>query len=109
MAILITRTAVVPVWLIACALVVVFAAPSGMVATGLLLLTSGLAAAAILLLGKNAAYPSVSDGRPTIDVKRHNVTAAPRRPRRLFPKPADRLLSWPNSGFRNIGRGTKGG
>jgi hypothetical protein len=81
MAILITRTAVVPVWLLACALVVVLVSPSSMVATGLLLLSSGLAAAAILLLGKNAAQPSVSEQR----------------------------WPWPKSGFRNIGRGTKGG
>ena len=109
MAILITRTAVVPVWLLASALVVVFAAPSGLVAMGLLLLSSGLAAAAILLLGKNAAHPSVSASPPTIDVRPIGVTAVPRRLRPLVPKPADRLLSWPNSGFRNIGRGTKGG
>jgi hypothetical protein len=63
MAILITRTAVVPVWLLACAFVVIAAAPSGMVATALLLLSSGLAAAAVLLLGKNAAHPAVSEQR----------------------------------------------
>jgi hypothetical protein len=92
MAFLITRTAVVPVWFLASALVVVFAAPSGM-ATGLLLLTSGLAAAAFLLLGKTANYPSVSHRPSTIEMR----------------PSADRPRAWPNSGFRNIGRGTKGG
>ena len=93
MAILITRTAVVPVWLLACALVVVFAAPFGTVATGLLLLTSGLALAAIFLLGKTGNHPWLSHGPSTIEVR----------------PPADRPRLWPNSGFRNIRRGTKGG
>jgi len=93
MAILITRTAVVPVWFLVSALLVVFAAPSGMVATGLLLLTSGLVAAAVLLLGKTANRPWVFDGPSTIEVR----------------PSADRPRPWPNSGFRNISRGTKGG
>ena len=101
MAILITRTAVVPVWLLAGMLVVVFAAPSGMVATALLLLTTGLAIAAIVLLG-NAAHPPVSDGLPTIDVKPLSVTP-------VEAPLGQRAAPWPNSGFRNIGRGTKGG
>jgi hypothetical protein len=79
MAILITRTAVVPVRFLACALVVVLAALSGMVATGLLLFSSGLAATAILLLGKNATHPAVSDGPPTIDVRPLSVTRVPRQ------------------------------
>ncbi len=94
MAILITRSFVVPVWLLACALIVVFAAPSGMVSTGLLL-SSGLAAAAILLFGRGAVHPSTAEGPPIIDVRPLHVKAV--RPR------------WPNSGFRNIGRGTKHG
>jgi hypothetical protein len=69
MAILITRTAVVPVWFLGSVIVVVFAAPSGTVAMGLLLLTSGLAAAAILLLGKSADHPWVSHGPSTIEVR----------------------------------------
>ena len=93
MAILITRTAVVPVWFLASVLVVVFAAPSGMVATGLLLVTSGLVAAAVLLLGKTADHPGVPLGPSTIEVR----------------PSADRPRAWPNSGFRNIGRRTKGG
>ena len=93
MAILITRIAVVPVWFLASVLVVVFAAPSGTVATGLLLLTGGLAAAAFLLLGKTANHPWVSHGPSTIEVR----------------PSADQPRAWPNSGFRNIGRGTKGG
>ena len=93
MAILITRAAVVPVWFLASALVVVFAAPFGMVATGLLLLTSGLGAAAFLLVATLANHPRVSHGPSTIEVK----------------PSADRRRAWPNSGFRNIGRGTKGG
>jgi len=78
----------IPVWLLVSALVVAFTGPSGM-ATGLLLLISGLAAAAILFLGKNAVQQPVFDGVPTIDVTP--------------------LSAWPDSGFRNIGRGTKGG
>lgn len=80
MAILITRTVVVPIWLLVCAFVLVWSSPPGPVATGLLVLLSGLAALAIVLLRKPAA----------------NVPARPR-------------FSWPNSGFRNIGRGTKRG
>jgi hypothetical protein len=65
---------------------VVLVAPWGIAATGLLLF-SGLAVAAIRLLDRNIFHPIISDGLPTIDPG----------------------LSWPNSGFRNIGRGTKGG
>jgi hypothetical protein len=79
MSILFTRTAVVPVWLLVCLFVVVWSPPSRTV--GLLMLTSGLAAVAILLLRKTLPAPV----------------------------PHKRLNSWPNSGFRNIGRGTKGG
>jgi hypothetical protein len=105
MAILMTRTVVVPLWLLASALVAILAAPTGMVAAGLLLLGGGLAAAAIFLLGRNAVHPAVSTGLPTIGVRPLRVVAvAPqRRPSAAGP------LSWPNSGFRNIGRGTKGG
>ena len=92
MAILITRTAVVPVWLLTCALVVVFAAPSGMIATGVLLLTSGLVAAVILLLGKTVNHPWVSHVPSTIEVR----------------PSANRPCLWPKSLFRNIGRGTRG-
>ena len=79
MAIVITRTVVVSGWLLACALVVMLA-PSAAVATGLLLLSSGLALAANHV------------GRTT-----------------LHPLVVDRFPTWPDSGFRNIGRGTKGG
>jgi hypothetical protein len=99
MAIVITRTVVVPGWLLACALVVILA-PSAMVATGLLLLSSGLALAANLGWQKHR-HPLVADRFPTIDVRPLSVTAVER--------PAVRPHSWPDSGFRNIGRGTKGG
>ena len=92
MTLLITRTAVVPVWLLTSAFVVVFAAPSGMIATGLLLLIGGLVAVAILLLGKTANHPWVSPVPLTIEVR----------------PSANRPCSWPNSLFRNIGRGTRG-
>ena len=81
MSILFTRTAVVPVWLLVCVFVVVWSSP-GTVAIGPLMLASGLAALAILLLRKNAAPAPFA----------HEL-----------------LNSWPDSGFRNIGRGTKGG
>jgi hypothetical protein len=98
MAIVIARTMVVPVWLLACALVVILA-PSATVTTGLLLL-GGLALAANLL-GRNTVHPLVADGLAPIDVTPLSVTAVER---------ADvRRHSWPDSGFRNIGRGTKGG
>jgi len=98
MAIAITRTLVVPVWLLACALVAALIAPSGIEATGVLLLISGLAVAASLL-GKDDVLSPVFDGAP--------INQALLRPR---PRPSTvRLLSWPNTGFRNIGRGTKGG
>jgi len=88
MAILFTRTAIVPVWLLASALVIVMTAPSGLAAAGLLLLISGLAAAAFVLLRERPADLPVLE-RPAAT--------------------ATRRISWPNSGFRNIGRGTKGG
>ena len=79
---LFTRTAVVPVWLLVCVFAVVSSSPSGTVAIGPLILASGLAALALLMLRKNAAPAPVT----------HEM-----------------LNSWPDSGFRNIGRGTKGG
>ena len=82
MSILFTRTAVVPVWLLVCVFAVVSSSPSGTVAIGPLILASGLAALALLLLRKHAAPVPVI----------HKM-----------------LNSWPDSGFRNIGRGTKGG
>src|ERR687897_2401448 len=82
MAILIARTAVVPIWLLACVLIVVSTAPSGLAMTALLLLSSGLAAAAIHLAAKNGAHPSFSDGTVTIDARPLSVTAVPRLLRR---------------------------
>jgi hypothetical protein len=79
---LFTRTAVVPIWLLVCVFAVVSSSPSGTVAIPPLVFASGLAALAILLLRRNAAPAPVSH--------------AP-------------VNSWPDSGFRNIGRGTKGG
>lgn len=99
MAIVITRTVVVSGWLLASALVVMLA-PSATVATGLLLLSSGLALAASLV-GRNTVHPLVVGRFPTIDVRPLSVAAAER--------PAVWPPSWPDSGFRNIGRGTKGG
>jgi len=87
---------VVPVWLLACALVAALTAPSGIEATGLLLLISGLAVLASLL-GRDAVLTPVFDGAP--------INRALLRSRLS----TVRLLSWPNTGFRNIGRGTKGG
>jgi hypothetical protein len=78
----ITRTAVVPVWLLVCVFALVSSSPSGNIAIGPLLLASGLAAMAIPLLRKDAAPAPVIH---------------------------DLLNAWPDSGFRNIGRGTKGG
>ena len=95
MATALTRTFVVPVWLLACAVVAALTAPSGMEQAGLLLLISGLAVMASVL-GKDALLSPVFDAAP--------MKVLP------LPEPsAVRLLSWPNSGFRNIGRGTKGG
>ena len=82
MSILVTRTAVVPIWLLVCVVAVISSSPSGTVAIGPLILASGLATLALLLLRKNAAPAPVI----------HQL-----------------INSWPNSGFRNIGRGTKGG
>jgi hypothetical protein len=79
MTIVFTRTVVVSGWLLACTLVVMLA-PSATAATVLLLLSSGLALAANLV-GRTTVHPLVVDRFPT----------------------------WPDSGFRNIGRGTKGG
>jgi hypothetical protein len=99
MAMVITRTVVVPVWLLACALVFMLA-PSATAATGLLLFSCGLILAATLL-GRTTVHPLplAADTLATIDVRPLSVTAVAR--------PAVR--PWPDSGFRNIGRGTKGG
>ena len=80
MAIFKARTVVVPVWLLACALVVMWSSPPGIAMTGLLVLTSGLAALAILFLGRNVA-PMPQPSPP-------------------FHRPG----SWPDSRFRNSGR-----
>jgi hypothetical protein len=94
----ITRTVVIPGWLLACALVVILAPPAA--AAGLLLFSGGLVLAAIFL-GRNAVHPLVADRLPSIDVRPLSVTGVER--------PAVRPRSWPDSGFRNIARGTKGG
>ena len=96
MAIAITRTLVIPIWLLACALVAASTAPSGIEATGLLLLISGLAVLASLL-GRDAVLTPAFDG---VSINRALLRARPS---------TVRLLAWPNTGFRNIGRGTKGG
>jgi hypothetical protein len=131
MAILITGT-MVPVWLLACTLVVALSAPSRIVAMGILLLSSGLAAVAVRLHDRNAVYRPALDALPTIDVKPLRVASARRQLTQLLwtsrsesmsmpaaastrtavPRPVPSAvgpLSWPNSGFRNISRGTKGG
>ena len=82
MTIFLARTAVVPLGLLVCVFAVGSSSPSGTAAIGPLILASGLAALAVLLSRKNAAPAPVI----------HRL-----------------LNSWPNSGFRNIGRGTKGG
>ena len=96
MAFAITRSLIIPIWLLACALVAALTAPSGIEATGLLLLISGLAVVASLL-GKDTVLSPGFEGAP--------INRALLRP---IPSTVP-LLSWPNSGFRNIGRGTKGG
>jgi hypothetical protein len=99
MAIVITRTMIVPGWLLACALVVLVA-PSAIASAGLLLFSCGLVLAATLL-GRNTVNALVVDRLPTIDVRPLSVTAVEWR--------AVGPNSWPDSGFRNIARGTKGG
>ena len=91
-----THTLIVAVWLLASALVTALAAPLGIEATAVLLVISGLVVVASLL-GKDSAPSHVLGGVP--------VMMAPPRPEPL----AVRLLEWPNSGFRNITRGTKRG
>ena len=91
-----THTLIVAVWLLASALVAAFAAPLGIDATALLLVISGLSVLGSLL-GKDAPSTPVLNGVP--------VVMAPPRPE----PSALRLLEWPNSGFRNITRGTKRG
>jgi hypothetical protein len=91
MAIFITRSSVIFFWLLVCTIVAVWSPPSGTVATDLLILVSGLAALAILFLPGSADRAPVTHRLRTIALK----PAGP--------------PTWPNSGFRNIGRGTKGG
>jgi hypothetical protein len=98
MPIVITRTVVIPGWLLASALVVILAPPAA--AAGLLLFSGGLVLAAIFL-GRNSVHPLVADSLPTIDVRPLGLTGVD--------LPEVRPRSWPDSGFRNIGRGTKGG
>ena len=94
MPLLITRTVVVPIWFLVIAFAAVWTSPPGPVATGLLVLLSGLAVLTIVLLRKPAAHARGTHGLSTIDV---------------WPPSARAPFSWPDSGFRNIGRGTKGG
>lgn len=91
-----THTLIVAVWLLASALVAALAAPLGIEATALLLVISGLSVLGSLL-GKDTAPTPVFDGVP--------VTMAPPRPE----PSAVPLHEWPNSGFRNVTRGTKRG
>ena len=81
MALLITRTLVVPVWLLAFALAIVMV-PSGIETNRLVLVGSGLAAVAILLLGRSSGNTAISEGPQPIDVKPLSVMAIPRQPRR---------------------------
>lgn len=94
MSLLITRTVVVPIWLLVIAFVGVWTSPPGPAATGLLVLLSGLAVLTIVLLHKPAAHARGTHGLSTI---------------RVWPPSARAPFSWPDSGFRNIGRGTKRG
>ena len=90
MAIFITRSTVIPFWLLVCTIVAVWSPPLG--TTDLLIVLSGLATLVILLLSRSAVQAPVTYRRlPTIALKPPGPPA------------------WPNSGFRNIGRGTKGG
>lgn len=90
-----THTLIVAVWLLASALVAALAAPLGFEATALILVISGLSVLGSLL-GQDSPTP-VAAGIP--------VMMAPPRAQLS----AARLLEWPNSGFRNIARGTKRG
>lgn len=94
MSLLIRRTVFVPIWCLVIAFVALSPSPPGPVATVPLLLFSGLAVLTITILRKPAAHARGTHGLPTIDV---------------WPPPARAPFSWPDSGFRNIGRGTKGG
>ena len=95
MSLLITRTVVVPILLLVIALLALWTSPPGPLATGLLVLLSGLAVLAIVLSRKPAAaHARGTHGLSTIAV---------------WPPSARAPFSWPDSGFRNIGRGTKRG
>jgi len=91
-----THTLIVAVWLLASALVAALAAPLGIEATALLLVISGLSVLGSLL-GQDTAPTPVLDEVP--------VVMTPPRPE----PSALRLLTWPNSGFRSVTRGTKRG
>lgn len=91
-----THTLIVAVWLLASALVAALAAPLGFEATALILVISGLSVLGSLL-GQDSLPTPVAAGIP--------VMMAPPRAQLS----AARLLEWPNSGFRNIARGTKRG
>lgn len=80
MAFLMTRAFVVPVWFLASVLVALLTMPSGMMATGLVLICV-LAATAILVLATVAPEPEPSPFRAN---------------------------SWPDSGFRLPRRGARG-
>jgi hypothetical protein len=86
-----TRSIVIALSLVACTFVAVWSSPSGTVVTGLLILVSGLTTLAIRLVSPGVAHAPVANRLPVI-----------------ARKPAGPPV-WPNSGFRNIGRGTKGG
>ena len=95
MSLLITRTVVVPIWLLVIAFVALWTSPPGQLATGLLVTLSGLAVLTIVLLRKPvAAHARGTHGLSTVAV---------------WPPSARAPFSWPDSGFRNIGRGTKRG
>jgi hypothetical protein len=77
MSFLFTRTLVVPIWLLAFGLIIMFAPPPGMI-TNALVFGGALVAVAFLLLGKRASHSASASGAQPIEVTPIRVvTVAP--------------------------------
>ena len=98
MAIVITRTVVLPGLMLAYALVVILGRPA--TAAGALLLFGCALLLAATLFGRNTVDAFVGDRLRAIDVRPLTVTGVDRH--------AGRPPSWPDSGFRNIWRRHEG-